>query len=600
VRGLRHKWNPQLIYVSVTQHHMLVTHVPGARIAVGDGLIRQGVTVNGFDVSVHAIRRRAGRRKPFEVRWRAAGRSRSKSFITRKLADSYRAELVRAARMGLEFDPLTGEPTEWNVPEAVVVTWYEAAAAYAVMKWPSLAAHSRASVAEALATVTPVLTRPGARGRSGPRELRTVLYQHAFNPTRPAEPGSAAIRILDWAQQASLPVGCLSEPAVLRSALEALTLRLDGNRAAANTVTRKRAILHGALGHAAEAGLLADNPLDSFGWRAPRSSAALDPAVVANPDQVSALLEAVARTQPELTAFFGCLYYAALRPEEAVALRLPDCHLPGSGWGRLRLAAATTRTAAAWTDSGASHDQRGLKHRPDGTIRMVPVPPVLVTMLRAHVTAYGTAPDGRLFRGTRGGPLSGSVYGRAWHCARVLALGPELAASGLARRPYDLRHAALSMWLNAGGDPAQIAARAGNSVAVLLTVYTHCIHGHDDLLNQQIGRVLEPPEGRGPCPSGEKPAVVPTARLGVKTSGCNNVMSADAVRHASVTSLPGPPSAHKSPRPQAVPAALSGGVYPAQSQILKHRSTIRSGPQLAHRPSPTVRKPHAKAGATVQ
>jgi hypothetical protein len=59
------------------------------------------------------------------------------------------------------------------------------------------------------------------------------------------------------------------------------------------------------------------------------------------------------------------------------------------------------------------------------------------------------------------------------------------------------------MWLNAGGDPAQIAARAGNSVAVLLTVYTHCIHGHEDLLNQQIGRVLEPPEGRGPCPSGK-------------------------------------------------------------------------------------------------
>jgi len=66
-----------------------------------------------------------------------------------------------------------------------------------------------------------------------------------------------------------------------------------------------------------------------------------------------------------------------------------------------------------------------------------------------------------------------------------------------ARRPYDLRHAALSLWLNAGGDPAQIAARAGHSVAVLLTVYSHCIHGRDDLLNQQIDRVLEPSAGRG-------------------------------------------------------------------------------------------------------
>jgi integrase len=204
-----------------------------------------------------------------------------------------------------------------------------------------------------------------------------------------------------------------------------------------------------------------------------------------------------------MTAFFGCLYYAALRPEEAVALRIADCHLPGSGWGILRLAAATPRTAAAWTNGGTSHEQRGLKHRPDGAIRMVPVPPVLVAMLRAHSTAYGTAPDGRLFRGTRGGPLSGSVYGRAWHSARTLALGPELAASGLARRPYDLRHAALSLRLNAGGDPAQIAARAGPSVAVLLTMYSHCIHGHEDLLNQQIGHVLGLPAGCGPCPSVE-------------------------------------------------------------------------------------------------
>jgi hypothetical protein len=56
--------------------------------------------VNAFDVRIYAIRRRRNRRRPFEVRWHAAGRARSKSFITRALADSYRAELVRAARKG--------------------------------------------------------------------------------------------------------------------------------------------------------------------------------------------------------------------------------------------------------------------------------------------------------------------------------------------------------------------------------------------------------------------------------------------------------------------------------------------------------------------
>jgi hypothetical protein len=71
------------------------------------------------------------------------------------------------------------------------------------------------------------------------------LYQHAFNPVRPAGPDSTAAKILGWAQLASLPVGCLSEPTVLRTALEALTFPQGGSRAAAKTITRKLAVLHG-------------------------------------------------------------------------------------------------------------------------------------------------------------------------------------------------------------------------------------------------------------------------------------------------------------------------------------------------------------------
>ena len=104
---------------------------------------------------------------------------------------------------------------------------------------------------------------------------------------------------------------------------------------------------------------------------------------------------------------------------------------------------------------------------------------------------------------------------RAWHTARPLALGPRLAATALARRPCDLRHAALSPWLNAGAPPAQIAARAGHSVTVLLTVYAHCIDGQDQITNRLIEHALrpasrcavpeskrfrEPPVLPGPCP----------------------------------------------------------------------------------------------------
>ncbi len=183
------------------------------------------------------------------------------------------------------------------------------------------------------------------------------------------------------------------------------------------------------------------------------------------------ILAEVARIRPELAAFFGCLYYAALRPEEAVALRRDDLILPTRGRGTIILTAACPRTGSAWTSTGTPFEPRGLRHRPDGTIRVVPIPPVLVRMLRQHLHAFGTASDGRPFRGSRGGMLSESVYGRAWHAARQAALGPDLAATALARRPYDLRHAALSLWLNASGTPAEVAARAGNSARVLHEVY---------------------------------------------------------------------------------------------------------------------------------
>jgi hypothetical protein len=78
--------------------------------------------MNGFDVRIHSMRRRRDRRRQFEIRWHAAGRDRSKSFITRGLADSYRAELVRAARQGREFDAATGEPASWILPDRPVVT----------------------------------------------------------------------------------------------------------------------------------------------------------------------------------------------------------------------------------------------------------------------------------------------------------------------------------------------------------------------------------------------------------------------------------------------------------------------------------------------
>jgi integrase len=258
-------------------------------------------------------------------------------------------------------------------------------------------------------------------------------------------------------------------------------------------VLRKRAIFYNALGYAVELGLLASNPVDRVQWTAPEVAQVVDRRVVANPAQVAALLDVVrglGDRAARVAAFFGCLYYAGMRPSEAADLRAADCELPETGWGKVTLAETDAPAGRHWTDDGSTHERRGLKHRGRKETRTVAIPPVLVGMLRHHRERYGLAPDGRLFRGLHGGPLSGSVYDRWWKMARKVALTPAQVESPLARRPYDLRHAAASLWLNAGVPPTEVARRLGHSVAVLLKVYANCIDGGDDIANGRIEDAL--------------------------------------------------------------------------------------------------------------
>lgn len=290
----------------------------------------------------------------------------------------------------------------------------------------------------------------------------------------------------------SLKVAVLDEKerrsVIIRQALDAIALTIDGKAAAATTIARKRAVFYGALNYAVELGLLGANPVDNVAWKAPEVAAEVDRRVVAGPRQVRDLLAAVDAIRPDLTAFFGCLYYACMRPGEAVLLRQADCvSLPGTGWGMLLLSGNAPRVGSEWTDSGTSHDVRHLKHRARKTTRPVPTPPDLVRLLRDHLDRFGTAPDGRLFGGRRGSMLSESTYGRIWHRARAKALTVAQQDSPLLARPYDLRHSGVTLGLVAGIPAPEVARRAGHNVAVLLRIYAGCIDGHEQMWNAPPG-----------------------------------------------------------------------------------------------------------------
>lgn len=471
-----------------------------------------------YDVRVYEIQVRPDRPKPYRLRWLVGGRLHSKSYRLKPQADGRRSELMAALGRGEQFDVAAGVPVSEVVRQQKqnTVTWHTHAQEYVRMKWPRAAAKHRASIADALATVTPVLVAEGARGAPEPLLLRRALYAWDFRMVRDGsgklarrfevqEPPQEVAKALEWISKHSLAITDAAHPEHLRKALNAISIKLDGKAAAENTTRRKRMVLSNAFTYAIERERLEGNPLRRVDWQAPPTDDEVDFRFVPNPQLTKALIDAVRQQGPRgehLEAFFGCIYYAAMRPGEIAALKDTDCVLPdepddaadgqaADGWGELILEENHPEVASGWTDDGTPYEKRGLKRRARKATRSVPIPPVLVRMLREHKKRYGVAEDGRLFRAARGGRVRSTEYCDIWDVAREKALAPKDMKTPLADVPYSLRHAGISLWIKAGVEPPEVARRAGHSLAVLYRVYAKILRGRESQANQLIDKALQ-------------------------------------------------------------------------------------------------------------
>ncbi|TDD16002.1 hypothetical protein [Nonomuraea diastatica] len=95
-----------------------------------------------------------------------------------------------------------------------------------------------------------------------------------------------------------------------------------------------------------------------------------------------------------LHTFFDIMLFAGLRPSEVMALTVDGCHLPLRGWGKLTLTGAAPDVGTLWTDTGERHEKEGLKHRATTAMRIMPIPPELVAILRAYLNDFPPAADG--------------------------------------------------------------------------------------------------------------------------------------------------------------------------------------------------------------
>ncbi|MFI0192182.1 tyrosine-type recombinase/integrase [Streptomyces sp. NPDC017082] len=458
-----------------------------------------------LDIRLWKVTKVNRRARPYQLRWVVGGKVSSATFATSALADNRRSELRQAMRRGEAFEIASGQPeSEIRAAEAAaaeesktLLRWFEFCRKYVASRWRTSAAKTREGMADGLAAVTLAMVRRGG-GAPDDESLRLAFRWGVVPANAGEEPPAEMKAAFEWVTRADRPLRDLADPEVFEDVLYRLSYKLNGTPAAGDTYRRRRRVLNTALEHAVIVGELPENPLQRARRKHVGSNDVVDRRVLVNAVQARQLLTAVSYVGSwdrcrgrRLVAFYAVLYYAGLRPAEAVGLRWSDCHLPETGWGTLTLRETRPVSGKQWTDSGERHDRRGLKAREATKDRPVPIPPVLVAILETHRTLFGMAKEGRVFGNERGGVVGSSTYWRVWEEAREYAFPPDRVASPLAGRPYDLRHACITRWLNAGVPIAEVARRVGNSPEVIHRRYHGCVDGHEEAANMKIAKALE-------------------------------------------------------------------------------------------------------------
>ncbi|MBK3525364.1 MULTISPECIES: hypothetical protein [Streptomyces] len=178
-----------------------------------------------------------------------------------------------------------------------------------------------------------------------------------------------------------------------------------------------------------------------------------------------------------MRAFLSSIAFAALRPQEALALRVRDTQLPDGESGALVIRPRPLSGSDAVTGNVT------------GAPRVVPACPELVEILRAEVARRGLHPEDAMFTREDGLPLSDAIYRRVWRQAREAVLETHEIDSPLARSVGDLRDARISTWLKdhrTALDVLMVAERVGVSASSLVRRFLYCFQQSREAANDLI------------------------------------------------------------------------------------------------------------------
>jgi integrase len=230
---------------------------------------------------------------------------------------------------------------------------------------------------------------------------------------------------------------------------------------AASTVRRAYQLLGKVLGAAVDAGMIAQNPCR----RVPLPRVERQEMRFLTPAEVARLADSI---RPGYRALVLLGAYGGLRIGEMAGLRR----------GRVDLDQGMVEVVEIVTEV-SGHLYFGPPKTRAG-YRRVGLPRVVVEALADQLARPGSADD-LVFVGPQGGTLRLAGFRhRIWR--------PATRAAGLDElRIHDLRHTAVALWIAAGANPKEVAARAGHtSVSFTLDRYGHLYPDADQVLRDRL------------------------------------------------------------------------------------------------------------------
>jgi integrase len=227
------------------------------------------------------------------------------------------------------------------------------------------------------------------------------------------------------------------------------------------TVVKAYHLLGKVLAGAVDAGMIAQSPCR----RVPLPKIEREEMRFLTPAEIARLADTI---RPSYHTLVLVAAYGGLRIGELAGLRRE----------RVDLLRGTVEVAEIMTEVAGKLQVGPPKTR--ASRRTVGLPRTVINDLTGHLARPG-APSGFVFTSPQGGPLRVAAFrSRIWR--------PATRAAGLdGLRIHDLRHTAVALWIAAGANPKEVAARAGHaSVSFTLDRYGHLYPEADASLRDRL------------------------------------------------------------------------------------------------------------------